>query len=85
MALDTETCTVYVRLLNEGTDVFRPVSAVRFESSLFKLLKPNDYDAEDEEWEFEPNSIVRCDEQSVSRQRILVAVESVDGTFETTL
>ncbi len=85
MALDTKNCTVYVRLLNEGTDVFRPVSAVSLSANVFRLLKPEDYDAEDEEWEFLPDSTVRCDEKSVSEQRILVAVELADGAVETKL
>ncbi len=83
MALDTENCTVYVRLLNEGTDVFRPVSSVRYLGKLFRLLKPEDYDAEDEQWEFLPDSIVRCDEKSVGGQMSLIAVELVDGAVET--
>jgi len=75
MDLDTEICTVYVRLLNEGTDVLRPVEATRMSNGAFKLLKPEHYDAEDEEWEFEPDSIVLCELKLISGQLTLVAVE----------
>ena len=53
--------TVYVRLLNEGTDVYRPVEAVVLEESVVRLVAPPDYDPADEEWEFEPGSVVRVE------------------------
>lgn len=52
--------TVYVRLLDEGTDVFRPTLADRTSEGLYKLRPTEDYDPEDEHWEFLPGQIVRC-------------------------
>ncbi len=50
---------VYVRLLDEGTDVARPTPAVAMGGDLYEL------DATpipiDEHWEFPPGSIVRCE------------------------
>jgi hypothetical protein len=82
MDSDTEVCNVYVRLLNEGTDVLRPVEAIRMSNGAFKLLKPEHYDAEDEEWEFVPDSIVLCELKLVSGQMTLVAVEPFTGVIE---
>ena len=49
--------TIYVQLLNEGTDVWRPVEATQ--------LSDNTYSIEGtvpggEEWAFAPGSVVRC-------------------------
>jgi hypothetical protein len=51
---------VYVRLLNEGIDVWRPVSATQLSDGTYRLLEPPGYDPEVETWEFPPHSIVRC-------------------------
>jgi hypothetical protein len=48
------TTTVYVRLLDEGTDVWRPVEADQ-DGDLFKLIGPM---PDDEHWEFIPGTIV---------------------------
>jgi hypothetical protein len=50
---------VYVRLLNEGTEVFRPTLAVELGEGLFQLLATLEYDPEDEEWEILPDATVR--------------------------
>ncbi len=57
--LGTETI-VYVRLLDEGTDVWRPVPAIPQADGIFKIRKPDDYDAETETWEFPPHTRVKC-------------------------
>ena len=49
---------VYVRLLNEGTDVFRPTQAIEIGKGLFELMAAPHYDSEGEEWEFLPGAIV---------------------------
>lgn len=53
--------TVFMPLLNEGTDVWRPVKAT--------LISPNTYriDGEmpdDQEWTFRPGAVVRCVEKA---------------------
>ena len=58
-ATNTET-VVYVRLLDEGTDVWRPVSASSLPDGVFQLAKPADYDPEMENWEFPPQAKVTC-------------------------
>jgi len=56
---DTE-MVVYVRLLDEGTDVWRPVRATVLSDGTFRLLEPDRYDPNAETWEFPPSTKVRC-------------------------
>ncbi len=58
---DTNTdVVVYVRLLEEGTDVWRPVRATALPDGTFKLAEPDGYDPDAEIWEFPPHARVRC-------------------------
>jgi hypothetical protein len=66
--------TVYVRLMDEGTEVYRPVVAQETPPHGLRLLEPIGGDAGDEEWEFPAGAVVRCEEQQRDGQRILVAV-----------
>lgn len=51
---------VYVRLLDEGTDVWRPVSATALPDGTFQLAEPEGYDPEAEVWEFPPHAKIKC-------------------------
>ena len=64
---------IYVRLLNEGTEVFRPVSATQVALNVFKLDKEHFYDSEDEEWEFSPGSQVCVEERMLEGNHVLIA------------
>jgi hypothetical protein len=58
---DTDTeAVVYIRLLDEGTDVWRPARATVLPDGTFRLLEPNGYDPDAERWEFLPLTKVRC-------------------------
>jgi hypothetical protein len=48
---------VHVLLLDEGTQVWRPVPAVRLAEGVYRLAGVR---TADEQWEFEPGSVVRC-------------------------
>jgi hypothetical protein len=66
--------TIYMPLVNEGTDVWRPVEAAH--------VGPDSYLVEgdvpdDEEWMFAPGSIVRCELRTLSLGEHLVAVQAV--------
>ena len=50
---------IYVRLLNEGTEVFRPTRALDLGDGRFQMQATEDYDPALEAWEFVPGSIVR--------------------------
>lgn len=73
-----KTCEVFVPLLNEGTNVVRPTRAVACGSAHFKLLQPDSYDPDDEQWEFPPGSEVECLPEIHSGREILVARRRVD-------
>lgn len=70
------TTTIYVKLVNEGTDVWRPVDAKRVSDGLFRLVGTND---ESEMWEFPSGSIVRVESRTLSSGSEVVAVEAVSG------
>ena len=54
-----EVSTIYVALLEEGTDCWRPVQAVRVDDNLFRIVEQPI--PEDEIWEFRPGETVVCD------------------------
>ena len=66
------TTTIYVKLLGEGTDVWRPVDAKRVSDGLFRLVGTND---ESETWMFPLGSIVRVEKRTLSFGLAVVAVE----------
>src|SRR5262245_51257477 len=51
--------TIYVRLLDEGTDAWRPTVGRRVGPMTFEVLPTPKYDPEDEKWEFTPGTIVK--------------------------
>jgi L-methionine (R)-S-oxide reductase len=65
---------IHVRLLNEGTDVSRPVEAIEMGEGLFKILATTGYDPEDEEWEFPPGTIVRLKERHDNSGEYFIAI-----------
>lgn len=70
-ALNTK--TIYIPLLDEGTDVMRPAHGVQVGDNLYRVLATPNYDPEDERWKFPPGSIVRCIEGENQGERILIA------------
>jgi hypothetical protein len=72
--VDSGFTTIYVTLLNEGTDCWRPVKAERVSEDLFQITGSR---PEDEQWEFQPGQTVRCCERAFQNGKGLVAVELV--------
>lgn len=67
--------TIYVYLLDEGTDCWRPVSAEHIRDDVYRILgQPPD--PEDEKWEHLPGALVRCRQQRLSGGDCLVAYEA---------
>jgi hypothetical protein len=66
---------VYVRLLEEGTDVSRPTEAYQVGDHIYKLLPTQHYDSLDEKWEFPPGSLVRLERRQGSVGEYLLAVK----------
>lgn len=73
-ASDTDAVMVYVRLLGEGTVVYRPAPGTPEGPQLVRLLMPDDYDADDEDWEFKPGTLVRVERRRLSEGDVAVAV-----------
>ena len=61
---------IYVSLLNEGINVWRPVSAEFISDNLYQILGEV---PEGEEWQFQPGEIVECKEAELSESKRLVA------------
>ena len=71
--------TIYVALLDEGVDVWRPVEAQRLSPDTY-LIVDRDYDPRTERWEFEPGTAVRCRKENRNGRQILVATEAARTT-----
>jgi hypothetical protein len=65
---------VYVRLLGEGTEVYRLVPAKPLSSSVYVLGGQELHDPDDEEWEFLPEANVRVETRILSGEAVLVAI-----------
>jgi hypothetical protein len=70
--LSARTETIYVALLDEGTDVWRAVQAELCGPDHFRIVSDNP-DPEDERWEYPPGAVVRCDRRKLSGGLCLVA------------
>lgn len=55
-ASSTEPVTVFVRMLDEGTDVWRPVQAFRLGETTYRIA--DEPIPEDEAWVFQPGDVV---------------------------
>lgn len=67
---------IYVALLDEGVDVWRPVKAEHVEGSVYRIASQA-YDHEVESWQFEPGDEVICEMIASSEGRILAAMRKV--------
>lgn len=68
--------TIYISLRDEGTDVWRPVSAERVHDEVYRITGTRADDTET--WEFSTGDVVRCREQCFATgARGLVAYEEV--------
>jgi hypothetical protein len=74
---NTKIEVIYIPLLNEGTPVFRPAKGLRLNKNIFKVLTDGEYDPEDEDWEFPPETVVICEKESMNGEELLVAKAKV--------
>jgi hypothetical protein len=68
--------TIYVALLDQETEAWRPVLAQRRADDTYLIVSKND-DPEQEMWQFSSGSLVRCEPRELAEGVRLVAVESV--------
>ncbi len=71
---NTDIARAYVRLLGEGTVVYRAAPATPVGVDTVLLVAPEGYDDEDEEWEFPPGSVVRVERRILEGVSVFVAV-----------
>lgn len=71
----SEEIEIFVRLLDEKVDVWRPVCALRKADNIFEIMA-QEYDQRAEKWEFEPGDQVACEFISSSTGRIFAAVRA---------
>jgi hypothetical protein len=72
----TGTKKIYVFLLNEGVDVWRPVRAEHLGGNVYRIVS-QPYDRDIESWQFEPGDEVICEMIESSEGRILAATRKV--------
>lgn len=70
-ALNTK--TIYIPILDEGTNVTRPTQGIPLGGNLFRVLATPDYDSDDEHWKFPPGSVVQCVEAAKDNRILLIA------------
>ena len=69
--LGSRMATIYMPLLNEGTDVWRPVPATQVSAGTYRVEGDM---PDDEEWMFAPGSVVRCELRAFNDGEGLTAV-----------
>lgn len=72
----SETSTIFVSLLDEGVDVWRPVAAKPHGHNVYLILE-QPYDRDLERWQFEPGDHVTCAFVDAAEGRILAATGRV--------
>lgn len=76
MSAEMDSCirTIYIRLMDEGTDVWRPAKGCfAYESPLICEVVDFGYDSSIEEWEFEPGVVVTCEVSTINGDEVLIA------------
>jgi hypothetical protein len=68
------TSEIYIPLLNEGVNVWRPTQAEALPDGSYRVLPVPDYDPNDEMWQFPPGSQVICEPRRLSNGSVLAAV-----------
>ena len=67
-----------IKLLNEGTIVYKPVMSTLIKSNIYQIDKENEYDSEDEKWEFLPGEIVFVEEKIIDNKKLIIAIKKVE-------
>jgi hypothetical protein len=74
MKAPTSTQIIYVKLLHEGVDAWRPVQAINEGNNTFVILPNADiYNPNDEEWQFSPGQTVKVRQEQHSDGTVWVA------------
>ena len=68
-----DTVQIYVSLLDEAVEVWRPVLAAHIDGNVYRIVA-QPYDRSIESWEFEPGDIVVCETIKRENESVLAAV-----------
>jgi hypothetical protein len=66
--------TIYIQLMDEGIDVWRPVAAVQVTEDVFRI-DPKTIVPKHEHWQFGPGQEVRCRKRMLDKDEGLVAID----------
>ena len=69
---------IYVALLGEAVDVWRPVFADRLHGDVYRIVDQAD-DRDDEQWQFEPGDEVVCALTDLDGSQVLIARRLASG------
>lgn len=72
--------TIYIKLVNEPVDVWRPVRAREIDKNTYEILM-QEYDGQIEEWQFKPGEIVICERISLESGEVFAAVRCIDDNI----
>ena len=67
---------IYIPLLDEGVDVWRPTQGERLADGTYRVLPTPDYDPADETWQYPPGSRVVCEPRQMSGGTVIAAVRA---------
>jgi len=65
---------IYVALLDEGVDVWKPVRAEHIQGNVYRIIDQT-YDRDIEAWQFEPGAEVECEWITLDEGRVLAATK----------
>jgi hypothetical protein len=72
----TKLVQIYVALIGENINVWRPIQAEHLDGNLHRIVNQQ-YDREIESWQFKPGEVVECEIVESSNGRILAATKSI--------
>jgi len=67
---------IYIELLNEGTNVWRPMEAQKIKENVYEIRFTPSHDPEDEELKYKVGEVVICERKKLSGEFVLVAINS---------
>ncbi len=72
-----ESVEIYVRLLGDEEGTLRPTQGIPMGRDVYTILPIQNYETADEEWEFLPGTLVKCEPRKYREQNYLLAVEQI--------
>jgi len=67
---------IFIELLNEGANVWRPMEAKKIKENIYEIKFPPSHDPEDEELKYKVGETVICERQNRNGEFVLVAINT---------